>query len=51
MDKYIGSLHILTIINSDAMNTGVYVSFQINILVFFGCKPAVAHTIKTSYYV
>ena len=39
VDGYLGCLHILATVNSAAVNTGVHVSFQINVFVFFGYMP------------
>ena len=34
----LGCFHVLAIVNSAAMNTGVYVSFQIRVFIFSGYK-------------
>lgn len=41
-----GFFHILVIVDDAIMNTGVHVSFQISVFVFFGHKPrrtAISH--------
>ena len=38
-DGHVGCFHILPIINNAAVNTGVHVSFQITVFVFFGYIP------------
>ena len=37
LDGHLGCFHVLPILNSDAVNTGVHVSFRI--MVFSGCMP------------
>ena len=39
VDGHLGCFHILAIVNSAAMNTGVHISFQISVLVFFSYIP------------
>ena len=39
VDGHLGCFHILAILNSSAVNTGVNVSFQISVFVFFGYIP------------
>ena len=41
IDNYLGCFHVLTMINSAAMNTGVHVSFQIRVFVFPDIYPRV----------
>ena len=36
VDGHLGCFHILTTVNNTAMNTGVHVSFQSSVFVFFG---------------
>ena len=36
VDGHLGYLHVLSIVNSAAVNTGVYISFHIRIFIFFG---------------
>ena len=35
-DGYLGCFHVLAMANSAAVNTGMHVSFQISVFVFFG---------------
>ena len=37
----LGCFHILAIVSNTALNTGVHVSFQIRVFVFFGCVPRI----------
>ena len=39
VDGHLGCFHVLAIVNSAAMNTGVHVSFQIRFFVFSGYMP------------
>ena len=39
VDGHLGCFHVLAIVNSAAMNTGVHVSFQISVFVFSGYMP------------
>ena len=39
VDGHFGCFHVLAIVNSAAMNTGVHVSFQIRVFVFSGYMP------------
>ena len=39
VDGHLGCFHVLVIVNSAAVNTGVHVSFQISAFVFFGYTP------------
>ena len=39
VDGHLGCFHVLAIVNSAAMNIGVYVSFQIRVFVFSGYMP------------
>ena len=39
VDGHLGCLHILTILNSAAMNIGVHVSFWIRVFIFCGYVP------------
>ena len=36
---HVGCFQILAIVNNAALNTGVHVSFQINVFIFFGNIP------------
>ena len=36
VDGYLGGFHVLSIVNSAAMNIGVHVSFQIRVFLFSG---------------
>ena len=39
LDGHLGFLHVLAMVNSAAMNTGVHVSFWIKAFIFFRCMP------------
>ena len=39
VDGHLGCFHVLAIVNNATMNTGVRVSFQISVFVFFGYTP------------
>ena len=39
VDGHLGCFHVLAIVNSAAMNTGVPVSFRIKVFVFSGYMP------------
>ena len=39
VDGHLGYFHVLTIVNSAAMNVGVDVSFQIRVFIFSGYMP------------
>ena len=39
VDGHLGCFHILAVVNSAAMNTGVHVSFLISVFVFFRYIP------------
>ena len=39
VDGHLGCFHILLIVNNDAMNIGVHVSFQISVFFFFEYVP------------
>ena len=39
VDGHLGCFHVLVIVNSAAMNTGVHVSFQIRVFIFSGYMP------------
>ena len=39
VDRYLGCVHILAVVHSAAMNTGVHVSFWI--MVLFACVPSI----------
>ena len=39
VDGHLGCLHMLTIVNSAAINIGVHVSFQIRVFIFSGYMP------------
>ena len=39
VDRHLGCFHTLTILNNAVMNIGVYISFWISVLGFFGCIP------------
>ena len=39
VNGHLGSFHVMAIVNYAAINTGVHVSFQISIFVFFGKYP------------
>ena len=41
IDGHLGCFPILAIVNNAAMNTGVHVSFQINVFIFFNIYPGV----------
>ena len=41
VDRHLGCFHILTIVNSAAMNTGVHLSFQINVFISLDIFPGV----------
>ena len=42
MDGHLDCFHVLAVISSAAMNIGVYVSFQVSVLMFFpGVYPGV----------
>ena len=38
-DGHLSYLHVLIVVNSEAMNTGVHVSFQIRVFIFSGYTP------------
>ena len=39
VDEHLGCFHVLAIVNSAAVNTGVHISFQISVLSFSGYIP------------
>ena len=39
VDGHLGCVHVLAIVNSAAMITGVHVSFQIQVFIFSGYMP------------
>ena len=41
VDGHLGYLHVLAIVNSTTMNTGVHVSFQLELLPFLDICPEV----------
>ena len=41
IDRHLCCFHILAIVHNVAINTGVYISFWINLFVFFGKYPVV----------
>ena len=40
IDGHLGCFHALTIVHNAAINTGVRLSFQINVFVFLGCMSS-----------
>ena len=39
VNRHVGCFHILAIVNNDAANTGVHISFQVSVFVSFGQIP------------
>ena len=39
VDEHLGCFHVLAIVNSAAVNTGVHISFQMSVLSFSGHIP------------
>ena len=39
VDGYLDCFHLLTVVNTAAMNTGAHVSFWIRVFIFFGYMP------------
>ena len=39
VDEHLGCWHILAIVNNAVVNTGLHVSFQITVFIFFECIP------------
>ena len=39
LDRHVGYFHTLAIVNNAAVNTGVHISFQICVFIFFGKIP------------